>query len=187
MRNIFKRFTGTIFLLAMIFLTIVTTGISVEAENTGVNKIPIAMATDNNYVYPTIVAMTSMLENKKENTYLDFHIMISGQVSKENCDRFNKLKHIYKGCSVELIDMKNQFDNTYITPSYITRATYYRLLLPSVLSGYDKVLYLDGDITVRKDLWDMYSTDLGDNYIGAVKDIGHQTWGGSRICPQARC
>ena len=149
-------------------------GIKVKAED---HKIPIAMATDNNYVYPTVVAMTSMLENKKADTFLEFHIMISGQVSDENRNRMKKLQSMYNNCSVNLIDMKNSFDDTYIVSDYITKATYYRLRLPSVLKQYDKILYLDGDIIVREDLWDMFSIDLGDNYIGAVKDFGQMTWG----------
>ena len=175
MRNVCKRFN--FIFLALMLITSMFGGFSkVKAENTGINKIPIAMATDNNYVYPTIVAMTSMLENKKESTYLDFHIMISGQVSEENRNRMSKLQELYGNCSVTLVDMKNAFDSTYITSSYITKATYYRLLLPSILNQYDKILYLDGDIIVRKDLWEMYSIDLQDNYIGAVKDFGQIVW-----------
>lgn len=175
MRNVRKRFS--FIFLALVFIISTFGGFSkAKAENSGINKIPIAMATDDNYVYPTIIAMISMLENKKESTYLDFHIMISGQVSEENCNRINKLKDLYSNCSVELVDMKNTFDSTYIAPSHITRATYYRLLLPGILKQYDKILYLDGDIIVRKDLWEMYSIDLQDNYIGAVKDFGQMTW-----------
>lgn len=178
MKNIFKKFAGTTFLLITTLLTIIMTSIKVEAENTKINKIPIAMATDNNYVYPTIVAMTSMLENKKESTYLDFHIMISGKVSEENCDRLNKFKNLYKGCSVELINLKDKFSNAYAGAGNFQGAAYYRLILPSLLSEYDKILYLDGDIIVRKDLWDMYSMDLQDNYIAAIKDMGQWTWAG---------
>lgn len=178
MRNAFKKLTGTIFLLAITLLTIVTTSIRTEAKDTEVNKIPIAMATDNNYVYPTIVAMVSMLENKKESTYLDFHIMISGQVSEENRNRLTKLKRIYKGCSVQLINLRDKFSTAYAGTGNFQGAAYYRLLLPSILSGYDKVLYLDGDIIVRKDLWEMYSMDLQDNYIAAIKDMGQWMWAG---------
>ena len=176
MRNICKKFTCTIFLLVITLFAIGSSSTKAQSETAEINKIPIAMATDNNYVYPTIVAITSMLENKKENTYLDFHIMISGQVSRENRNRLTKLKSLYKGCSIELIDMKNNFNNTYIFSDYITKATYYRLLLPNILNKYDKILYLDGDIIVRKDLWDMYSIDLKNNYIGAVKDYGQIAW-----------
>lgn len=102
--------------------------------------------------------------------------MISGKVSKENRDRISKLQDMYANCSVKLIDMKDQFSDAYIISDYITRATYYILHLPSILSEHDKILYLDGDVIVRKDLWDMYNTDLQDNYIGAVKDFGQITW-----------
>lgn len=176
MRNIWKKFACAIFLLSITLFAAGTSSIKAQSDTTKINKIPIAMATDNNYVYPTIVAITSMLENKKESTYLDFHIMISGQVSKENRSRLTKLKNLYKGCSIKLIDMKNNFNDTYISSSYITKATYYRLLLPSILKKYDKILYLDGDIIVKRDLWNMYNTDLQDNYIGAVKDYGQIAW-----------
>ena len=155
MRNVFKKLTGTIFLLAITLLTIVTTSVRTEAKDTEVNKIPIAMATDNNYIYPTIIAMTSMLENKKESTNLDFYIMISGQVSEENRNRLNELTNIYKGCSVELINLRDKFSDAYAGAGNFQGAAYYRLILPSLLSEYDKILYLDGDIIVRKDLWDM--------------------------------
>lgn len=178
MRNAFKKLTGTIFLLAITLLTIVTTSVRTEAKDTEVNKIPIAMATDNNYIYPTIIAMTSMLENKKESTNLDFYIMISGQVSEENRNRLNELTNIYKGCSVQLINLRDKFSTAYAGAGNFQGAAYYRLILPSLLSEYDKILYLDGDIIVRKDLWDMYSMDLQDNYIAAVKDMAHQIWGG---------
>ena len=176
MRNTFKKFTFTLAILISALFLVNNVGVKAKTEDAKVNKIPIAMATDNNYVYPTIVAMTSMLENKKESTYLDFHIMISGQVSEENRNRLKKLKSAYKGCSVKLIDMKDKFSNAYITSSYITKATYYRLILPGLLNEYKKVLYLDGDIIVRKDLWDLYNIDLKDNYLGAVKDFGQITW-----------
>lgn len=135
------------------------------------HRIPIAMATDGNYVYTTVVAMTSMLENKNDDTYLDFYVMISGEVSKDDRNRMKLLENLYQNCSVKLIDMKNKFQEIRMTDR-ITVPTYYRLALPSIMAEYDKILYLDGDIIVRKDLWDMYSADIKDNYIAGVKDFG---------------
>ena len=37
--------------------------------------IPIAMALDDGYLYPTIVAITSMMENKSSNTIYRYYIM----------------------------------------------------------------------------------------------------------------
>ena len=50
------------------------------------------MAADDNYIYPTIVAMVSILENKKPNTYVKFYIMLSGAVSEENKNNITKLQ-----------------------------------------------------------------------------------------------
>lgn len=140
------------------------------------NTIPIAMATDRNYVYPTIVAMVSMLENKKSNTYFDFYIMTSGDIGFEK-NYINKLNTLYPNdCKINIIDMKKRFSSSFIAPGHITTPTYYRLALPSLLTQYNKVLYLDGDILVRTDLSDLYNTDISGYYIGAVKDFGEILW-----------
>ena len=34
----------------------------------------------------------------------------------------------------------------------------------------DRIIYLDGDIIVQEDLEELYNCNIGDNYIGAVKD-----------------
>ncbi|MBR2579114.1 MAG: hypothetical protein IKE41_03145, partial [Clostridia bacterium] len=53
-----------------------------EENNTGekVNEsIPIAMALDDGYTYPTIVAITSMVESKTSNSVYDYYIMHPGE------------------------------------------------------------------------------------------------------------
>lgn len=39
------------------------------------NFINIAMALNNNYTYPTMVSITSALINKKNNTFINFHLI----------------------------------------------------------------------------------------------------------------
>lgn len=139
------------------------------------NVIPIAMSTDRNYVYPTTVAMVSMLENKKSSTYFDFYIMTSGDIGLEK-NYITKLSTLYPNdCKITIIDMENRFASAYIS-GHIATPTYYRLALPSLLPQYEKVLYLDGDILVRADLWELYDTDISDYFIGAVKDFGEIYW-----------
>ena len=173
LKNKFK-----IFLFWLMFLCILASVTKAEAYDSigGTNEIPIAMATDNNYVYGTVVAMTSALENKNENSYLKFYIMVSGTVSEENKNRMKALQNHYKNCSIELIDMKDKFNNTYITAGHITTPTYYRLCLSSLLPEHDKILYLDGDIIVRRDLWEFYNIDISDYYIGGIKDYALIAW-----------
>ena len=43
---------------------------------------------------------------------------------------------------------------------HISRATYYRLLLPEILADLDKVIYLDCDLVVESDLRALWATDV---------------------------
>lgn len=56
--------------------------------------------------------------------------------------------------------------------SYITAATNYRLFLLGELFGkYDRVLYLDCDITVTGDISELFVTDLGGKSIAAAEMV----------------
>lgn len=132
--------------------------------------IPIAMAADNNYTYPLIVAMTSILENKNPDTKIDFYVMLSGDFLDENKAKIMSLQNKYDHCRITLIDMKDKAKNMH-TSRHITEASYYRLMLPSILPELDKVLYLDSDIIVQKDLSDLYSQDLENYYLAGILDV----------------
>ena len=132
--------------------------------------IPIAMAADNNYTYPLIVAMTSILENKNPDTKIDFYVMLSGDFLDENKAKIMSLQNKYDNCHITLLDMKDQAKNMYVS-RHIKEAAYYRLFLASLLPELDKVLYLDVDIIVQKDLSDLYSQDLENYYLAGVLDV----------------
>ena len=134
-------------------------------------EIPIAMCLDNNYTLPTIVAMTSMLENVKEETEYKYYLLAPGDFTDENKQKILSLKEKYKSKQFEInfIDMKNEFKDARKRGA-LAAPTYYRLNLPSVLYMHDKCIYLDGDVVVSKDLSEFYNIDLKDNYVGGVKD-----------------
>lgn len=55
------------------------------------NKVAIAFICDDNYVVPTVVAITSLIENKRKVTYYDIFI-IASELTEEHIqlfDRFN--------------------------------------------------------------------------------------------------
>lgn len=136
----------------------------VSASN---NKIDIAMATDNNYTYQTIVAMTSILESKSDSTFVNFHIMLSGDFDSENKEKIKSLEKVYKNCYIDIIDMKPVRDEAKVS-GHVSKAAYFRLNLASLLPDLDKVLYLDTDLIVIKDILDLYNTNIDNYYIGAI-------------------
>ena len=52
-----------------------------------------------------------------------------------------------------------------------TIATYYRLFIPELFPNYEKIIYLDTDILLLKDISSLYLTDLGQNYLAAAVDV----------------
>ena len=53
---------------------------------------------------------------------------------------------------------------------HVTTETFYRFLILDLLKMYDKVLYLDCDMIIQRDIADLYDLDLGTNLIGAALD-----------------
>ena len=131
--------------------------------------IPIAMCLDDNYTLPTIVSMTSMLESVKKDTQYEYYLLVPGDFKDENKQKILSLKEKYESFDINFINMGDEFKDAKL--GIWGTAAYYRLRLPSVLSQYDKCIYFDGDIIVNKDLSELYNIDLGDNYVGGVKDF----------------
>ena len=58
------------------------------------------------------------------------------------------------------------------TRGFTRKATWYRVFLPELLPGRDRLLYLDSDLIVVDHLRDLYeTTDLGDHLLGAVTNV----------------
>jgi lipopolysaccharide biosynthesis glycosyltransferase len=70
--------------------------------------------------------------------------------------------------------MSDKFKDLKMQISHITTPTYYRLYAAEVIpTTYSKVIYMDTDIIVLKDLTNLFSTDLEGNYIAGVKAAGY--------------
>lgn len=143
------------------------------------NKVPIAMALDDGYTYPTIVAMTSMLENRHEGTEYDYYIMHPSNLNEENKNKLKSLEKKHKNCKVTLIDMAEKYKSANES-GHITTPAYYRLSLSELLPSLDKMIWLDGDTITYTDLKEMYDIDMEgyyykgflDDNVSAVDDFG---------------
>lgn len=124
-----------------------------------VNTVPIAMALDENYVYPTVVAITSAMENSNCRAKYDFYIMHTSDLSKESKKILESFQDKYDNCSINLIDMKDKFHSA-LTDSRITTPAYYRLMLSDLLPNLDKIIWVDGDTLIFRDLVEMFNVDM---------------------------
>lgn len=123
------------------------------------DSIPIAMALDENYIYPTIVSITSALENSNYGSKYDFYIMHPSNFSDEAKNTLKSMEKTYANCKITLIDMKDKFKSAH-TDSRITTPAYYRLMLSDVLPNLDKIIWMDGDTLTFHDLTEMFNVDM---------------------------
>lgn len=127
----------------------------------------IAFAANDNYIVPTTVAIESLLQNNRKGNVHIYLLYLEGTMSREHLDFLNSL-----------VGERGKFRPLMVTEAELDgfpetrhgKAALLRLNLPSLLPGTDKILYLDGDVIVEKDLTDLYNTEMGSNYICAAKD-----------------
>lgn len=159
-------------ILAVLFFVLGYSQLSFAKENIS-DTIEIAMATDNNYTYQTIVAMTSILENKSKNTFVNFHVMLSEDFDNVNKEKIKSLQNSYSNCCVNILDMNSVPDEAKVS-GHVSKAAYFRLNLPNLLPQLEKVLYIDTDIIAMEDISKLYNTNIDDYYIGAMNHASIQ-------------
>ena len=138
------------------------------------NKIPIVFAVNLKFLPYICAPINSLLINTSKEYSLDIIILYNDDIDiteqqklleeykniNEHTIRFFNIKEIYEKYKLNTIQVNNRFTN----------ATLYRLILSDIVD-YDKIIYLDVDLIVVGDISELYSIDLGDNYLGAVKSL----------------
>ena len=142
-----------------------------EIKENLIHKIHVAINTDNKYVYPYIVFLTSLLDNRAEYTYYIIHVVCNNYFSKNNIDKIKTLVDNFGKNSSEVLFHNIGDDFRKATITIFGRATYYKIALPSLLPDVDRIIYIDGDSLNLKDLTEMYNIKFKkDMYISAVLD-----------------
>ena len=133
-------------------------------------RIPVAMALDDGYIYPTMIAIISAVENANFNTKYDFYIMHPDNFSQENKNKLSDLERKYKNCFINLVNMKDMFVGAY-TDNRITTPAYYRLAMSEVFPYIDKMIWIDGDTITLHDLTEMYNLNMDGLYYRGLLDF----------------
>lgn len=126
--------------------------------------IPVVIAFTPNYFIPAATLVHSVLRCSRDN--FEFICLASERIPSE---QIRILEKIANGrASFRFPEITDFPDGVYIDPRYSIAAEY-RLLLPEMEPGYEKVIYVDCDIIVNNDLGDLFrNINLGDNLLAAV-------------------
>lgn len=120
--------------------------------------IPIVFTIDKAFLPPAYVSIASLINNASENTVYDIIILYQGKLNQKVyllCDVVKGSRHRIQIQSIADIKM-NVPKTTKFWPSVV----YARLYLPSILIGYDKIIFSDVDVLFLGDLTEVFCTDM---------------------------
>lgn len=132
-------------------------------------KMDVAFCINNAYIAKIAVAMVSLLENHPSD-YFHFYIF-SSDLTDESIKYLNRLHSRYKNFEVNKVDIPTDlFKSLKLNIEHISIETYYRYAIAELLPEVDKILYLDADIAVNKNISELYDTDISEYYLAGVED-----------------
>lgn len=128
----------------------------------------IVLATDDNFVQHCGVTIKSITTNNRD---VRFFLLTEGLKP----DNVQLLKNVSSdnGCSMEFClvpsDIVKYFPMSKMASNHISIATYYRLLITTLLpDNVEKVIYLDCDMVIRDSLEELWRVDIDDYPLAAV-------------------
>ncbi|WP_037287215.1 glycosyltransferase [Saccharibacillus sacchari] len=128
----------------------------------------IVFAADNHYIQHLSVTLTSLLENATHKDKITINI-IGKDIEIKNKLFLDQLVQGY-GSRIVYKEINPNLLKEAVINGHITEATYYRILIPNLFEAdVKKVLYLDCDLVITADIWELWDTELDGHALGAVR------------------
>lgn len=135
------------------------------------SDVNICLSSDDNYASCLCICLKSIIlsYNSKDERDVNFFVF-DGGISNENKKKLQSI--MCNGFNLIFIDVDEHFfeDFPLLNDGLQTVATYFRLLIPNVFEGLDRILYLDADIVVRKSIHLLHDKDLSNTAALAVEE-----------------
>ncbi|PCJ25955.1 MAG: hypothetical protein COA94_05725 [Rickettsiales bacterium] len=142
-----------------------------NVKTTSKNIVNIALTFDDGYAAHASTNIASLLVNADPETHYKFYIVdgVDVQISQENREKLSSLNYI-KEYDINFItfpdEILGKIDEKYITARF-PKIVLYRIFLSKILD-ISKIIYLDSDLVVLRDLWDVFNTET--SFISATLD-----------------
>jgi lipopolysaccharide biosynthesis glycosyltransferase len=137
-------------------------------------KIDVCCIADENYITPTLVFLESMRRSKLENEYISAYVL----VPKKSKNKMMVLEQISSDdFVVEIIEIAtDQFESLHkyeVEDNYCmaSPSAMFKFIIPEIFPDLDRILYIDADLIVRKDLLNLFMKDMENEYLCAVVDM----------------
>lgn len=132
------------------------------------NTIHLVTSTNNRYIMPCMVMLTSLLDNKVSKNPINIYIIDGGSISMANKNKIKAIESKYK-VPIQFIRFNDSLLKKVNNKNGYSKEAFYRIFLPDLLDKkIDKALYLDSDLIVLEDISRLWEVDLKNQYIAAV-------------------
>lgn len=139
-------------------------------------ELNIAFIADGGFFLPSVVALTSLLENKKESSEYHIYFIMVDFSEKQKAilkELAQKKQAMLDMIEIKEKDIKDKYEGIAKHECCASISALIKFDLPYICAKEDKLLYLDGDIIVKTDLSELADVDLrGDEYAAVVEDSG---------------
>lgn len=132
--------------------------------------IPVFFASDANYLPYLTIAFKSLVNTA--NNYDKYEVYIlTNDLTEEHLQVLKKYEK--PNVTVRLVDVNDKIasiKDKVALRDYYSVSIYFRLFIPTLFPQFKKALYLDSDIIINHDIANLYKTNIGNNFVGAVLD-----------------
>ncbi len=135
-------------------------------------EISIAAAVDQNYAMPLSVMLFSLGSHLRPDVSLNVYVLNRTLDSSHRRRIEQSLQKAHLKTRLVWLAPEVSALRDLKIRGHLTVATYYRLLLPDLVPGIEKILYLDCDLLVRRSVEDLFNEDSGAFPACAVQGFG---------------
>lgn len=134
----------------------------------------ILIAINTKFMEPASVMVYSLCRSHRDtevDIYLAYH-----DLREQDVERLQKIISCFKEKKLHLIDVGGEFAARISKKDQFSYETYYRILAVNMLpQNMDRILYLDADMLVKKDLTEVYETPMHETcpFVVCAENLGY--------------
>lgn len=148
-------------------------------KNSYKKHVNIVSCCNEEYTPHLCVTIISAMKNSKTDNFYNFYV-IAHALSKNTEKSITSIESMFPNCKINLIDTDtyiNEFGIDKIKQqqsAHVSVETYYKLYIPKIFNKFEKILWIDSDTVVLRDLADLYDEQVDNVYFAAADDMEMQ-------------
>lgn len=141
----------------------------------GENNVPLVFSANKEFVLGTSAMIRSIIAHASDRYTYDI-VILTRDIDADYEKRLQSMAIGYGNISIRVVNVSVCFDGYALyteNRDTITVEAYFRLVIPYIMEGYAKAIYLDGDMIANVDVAELFETELSGYALAAVVDVNN--------------